>query len=464
MKEIFSLPFRRLERPVSFAILINDDMALFGERDSGRVITYSIASGTFTPLTTSIQKPILQEALSVANASSQNLEGNIRMAPTSMVRPPLGCFVYGSNSGSSLSLFLLLYHHIGDQGYYEISHYRVVEDEMNSSIDPNESNHFQPIERTKLHLGSNCGQANNPTDNILQIFASSDPSIPILMLVLDNSHVVFVNRHNLDSHEEVSFANPQGTARIIDTDIFSQSGNKVQAVLSFATRIVVSDISDIVSSLLKGTDSIPSDMNEIDALYQKKLRPSPATHVLSKVGKYPMAMIKQNPSTKSFFGLDKSHRLQVLQSYIQSDFPGPQYPVGFKLIQKIITYHEAEDELDRIPPTLRPKSSNEEVSSELVPISSISHLSQSENKQFYTIPINTTSCIHTKELFKYSLISDDPSDGNAGGDPSRKRIYTIDEFLPIPKRVKNNELMKSYLASLKVIWLLYNRSIKLQQQ
>eukprot|EP01036_Dinobryon_divergens_P032680 gene32680-42323_t len=47
-----------------------------------------------------------------------------------------------------------------------------------------------------------------------------------------------------------------------------------------------------------------------------------------------------------FFGLDKNNELWIYRTALKSDFPGPMYPIGFHLIQKVETYIEAEDELD----------------------------------------------------------------------------------------------------------------------
>jgi len=62
------------------------------------------------------------------------------------------------------------------------------------------------------------------------------------------------------------------------------------------------------------------------------------------------------------FGVDKHGGLWRVQPQIQSDFPGPMYPIGFRLIQKVESYLEAEDELDKLedgPDSVADKDENE---------------------------------------------------------------------------------------------------------
>jgi len=64
------------------------------------------------------------------------------------------------------------------------------------------------------------------------------------------------------------------------------------------------------------------------------------------------------------FGVDKHGGLWSLQSQIQSDFPGPMYPIGFRLIQKVESYLEAEDELDTVRRSPMAADNDEEVCAE----------------------------------------------------------------------------------------------------
>mmetsp|Transcript_4362 Transcript_4362/g.6136 ORF Transcript_4362/g.6136 Transcript_4362/m.6136 type:complete len:356 (+) Transcript_4362:1168-2235(+) len=64
------------------------------------------------------------------------------------------------------------------------------------------------------------------------------------------------------------------------------------------------------------------------------------------------------------FGVDKHGGLWSLQSQIQSDFPGPMYPIGFRLIQKVESYLEAEDELDTVRRSPVAADNDEEVCAE----------------------------------------------------------------------------------------------------
>ena len=52
------------------------------------------------------------------------------------------------------------------------------------------------------------------------------------------------------------------------------------------------------------------------------------------------------PCGNGILGIDKQGQVWLFRVKIASDFPGPQYPVGFQLIQQIETYYEKEEELD----------------------------------------------------------------------------------------------------------------------
>ena len=50
-----------------------------------------------------------------------------------------------------------------------------------------------------------------------------------------------------------------------------------------------------------------------------------------------------------FIGIDRFGNTMYhsnIHRRVKTDFPGPMYPIGFQLIPKVISYHEAEDELD----------------------------------------------------------------------------------------------------------------------
>ena len=62
-----------------------------------------------------------------------------------------------------------------------------------------------------------------------------------------------------------------------------------------------------------------------------------------------------------FFGVDKGNKLWMHRMVFKSDFPGPMYPIGFHLIQKIQPYIEAEDELDTVVPNPNDKTNTNPV-------------------------------------------------------------------------------------------------------
>lgn len=52
----------------------------------------------------------------------------------------------------------------------------------------------------------------------------------------------------------------------------------------------------------------------------------------------------------NMIALSPQGNLHILDAAIQSDFAGPMFPVGYKLVHKLVTYIEREDELDIVQP------------------------------------------------------------------------------------------------------------------
>jgi hypothetical protein len=156
--------------------------------------------------------------------------------------------------------------------------------------------------------------------------------------------------------------------------------------------------------------------------------------------------IAAHPHRLLFFIIDRSNRISLIQKSLISDFPGPQYPIGFKLIQRVIPYFEAEDELDRVPSTV-PKETSPKVAltSANGPIELIFHAEVLPNM----IPLNIDSFNHlTISKFratvslKQNAVPDFKKDEASA--VAEEKSY-LEEFLPMSKRLKSGEFMKSIL-------------------
>lgn len=185
--------------------------------------------------------------------------------------------------------------------------------------------------------------------------------------------------------------------------------------------------------------------------------------ILPKLG---FSYIRCHPLKPFFVGLDRYGNVSMLRQQIISSFPGPQYPAGFDLIQKVSTYYEAEDELDKNPkivPIMDKSSLNNLHGSITIGANSLNTMSRCIPFIFPDVSPILQLLEERKSILKNlgnnnSNLSTKLNEGLNNNDNDIEtnsviltRGYTIDDFLPIPRKIKSNEYKRMVSDSKKVL-------------
>lgn len=270
------------------------------------------------------------------------------------------------------------------------------------------------------------------------------------------------------------------TIRLIGADFFNNYSSNNNHMIAFACKYG----NDISTNRLVFWDFI-CDMNVIEANIIKS-----CYCIIPRPG---LTSLKCHPSLPIIFGIDKTwNKISIYNPKPTSNFAGPQYPVGFELIEEVVTYFETEDELDKnpkkklkeddyqrlsMPIDIRLNSKDKSYNITRIPLH-ISIANMNELKQAkaqdqkvelqFIQPITTTSTtplMNPLERSPNTRRLDEHEDFKELPVLVEEHGYDLSDFLPIPRRIKSKQfienLQKEYQVRIKVINISHINSINI---